>query len=515
MARFNFCGGSYQTEGLGFDAQRSVNMYSEVHELGDGFSRMALLYTPGLKSFATLDGIPRGQKEFNGRYFVAGAQNFYEAFPTFNTDGSLASISLTVRNVGTPLLNDFKPVSMAANEFQLLMSSGGNVYLFNLNTNAFSQVAASNFTLSTGPAPVTQVAFCTSFFLALIANSQTIQISNVLDGSNWSLNGQIVVSVFPDNVTSMVVDHDELWLMGNKRSAVYIATGSLNVFDVQPGGRIEEGSGAQFAPVSLDNSLFWISSSERGNAQAFRANGYTPQRVSTHAIELAWQSYPKVNDAVGYAYQERGHSFWVIFFPSATGGRSATWVYDTATQLWHERDQTINGLSFGHPSWNHAFAFGQHFVGDWRSNNLYVMSKRFFDNNGSPIIKVRTAPHVFNEQERIDHHRFELACDMGVGWASDDPTHQIGGLGQPPQVFLDWSNDGGKTWSNAQGRSFGFLGETRLPRPVWRRLGQARIRTYRITCSESVPLRIYDAFVNAEPGFQPTERIVHQIRKSA
>src|SRR5215471_9611225 len=207
MARFNFAGGSYQTEGLGYDCQRSVNLMPELHELGDGFSKGAMLYTPGLKSFATLDGIPRGQMEFNGRHFIAGSANFYESIPTFNIDGSLKSLSLTVRNSGVPLANDGKPVTMAANEFQLLLSSGGSVYLFNLNTNAFSQVAASNFTLSTGNAPVSQVAFCDSFFLALIANSQTVQISNVLDGSNWSANGQLVVSVFPENVTSMAVDH--------------------------------------------------------------------------------------------------------------------------------------------------------------------------------------------------------------------------------------------------------------------------------------------------------------------
>lgn len=182
----------------------------EIHELGDGFSKMAMLYTPGLKSFATLDGIPRGQMEFNGRHFIAGSSNFYESIPTFNADGSLKSISLTVRNSGVPLKNDAKPVTMAANEFQLLISSGGNVYLFNLNTTAFSQVAPSNFTLSTGNAPVSQVVFCDSFFLALIANSQTIQISNVLDGSNWSANGQLIVSVFPENITSMAVDHREL-----------------------------------------------------------------------------------------------------------------------------------------------------------------------------------------------------------------------------------------------------------------------------------------------------------------
>lgn len=513
MARFNFAGGSYQSEGLGYDSQRSLNLYPEVDESGDGFSRMAMLYTPGLKSFATLDGPPRAQLEYNGRHFVVGAVNLYEMIPTFNGDGSLHSVTPTVRNPGSPLANDAKPASMAANETQLLIASGGAVYLMTLATNAFQVIPASNFTLPSGPAPVTQVAFCDSFFLALIANSQNIQISNVLDGTSWFNNGQIVVSVFPENVVSMAVDHRELWLFGSKHTAVYVASGSLNVFDVQAGGFVEEGSGATFAVSTLDNSLFWVSSSSRGQAQAFRANGYTPQRISTHPIELAWQSFPRISDAVSYSYQDRGHNFWVIFFPSANGAQGATWVYDAATQLWHERDQLVNGSSFGHPSWNHASVFGQHFVGDWRSSNLYVMSKNYFDNNGAAYDKTRTCPHIFTEQERIDHYRFELACDMGDGWPSNDPGHQLGGMTTPPLVSLDWSNDGGKSWSNKQQRSFGFLGEDRLPRPVWRRLGQARTRTYRVTCSESVPVRMYDAYVNAAPGYQPTERLAHSLRK--
>lgn len=623
-ARFNFTGGSYQSQGLGFDCQRSVNLYPELHELGDGKSRMALWNTPGLRQLISLDGPPRGQFEFNGRLFAAGKVNFYEIIPTFSASGVLLSAITKVLNPALPLINDFLPVSMAANETQLLIASGGNVYIYylaktvdsvtNLPVAAgiFSQVAASNFTLSTGNAPVKQVVFCDSFFLALIANSQTIGISNVLDGNNWNLNGQIVVNVYADNVVGMVTDHREVWMMGRKKTVVYFASGSLSVFDVSPGGFVEQGSGATFATSQLDNSIFWVGGDDRGNAVGWRATGYNATRITTHPVELAWQSYPKISDAVSYAYQDRGHTFWVVLFPSANGGLGATWVYDTATGLWHERDllNEITGQSLAHPSWNHSFAFGQHIVGDWNTSNLYVMSINYYDNDGVPIIRLRTSPHVFTEQERIEHNRFELDMDVGVGatgaaqfailqdangrfWkltVSDDgqlhtsPTIVVGanpivltdptlaatwrlgvtitgnltttsvtldltkptsllmsspsfgwnlqvtatGLLQTtnagsvasginpfvPLIFLDWSNDGGKTWSNKQGRSFGALGETKA-RPVWRRLGQARVRTYRITCSEAVPIRIYDAYVNAMPGFAPTERIVHQYRKSA
>src|SRR6266849_4841841 len=166
---------------------------------------MILVQTPGLVSIAALDGPSRGQLEYNGRLFVVAGSYLYEIVET----ASGFPITVTANNLGQ-VTNDSLPASLAANETQLLVASGGNVYLLTLATNAFAQVPAANFTLPSGPAPVIQVAFCDSFFLALLANSQTIQISNVLDGGNWNLNGQIVVSVFPDNVMGMIVDHREV-----------------------------------------------------------------------------------------------------------------------------------------------------------------------------------------------------------------------------------------------------------------------------------------------------------------
>lgn len=624
MARFNFTGGSYTSQAVGFDAQRSVNLYPELDEAGDSKSKMALYSTPGIRWITALEGIPRAQFEYNGRYFAVGGTKLYEGIATNDIYGNFISLSLNILNLTVPIVNDNLPASIAANETQLAIASGGFVYIYYLSSTVdsvtgltvpagtFKQVPASSFTLSTGNAPVIQVAFCDSFFLALIANSQTVCISNVLDGFNWTLNGQIVVNVYPENVVGMIVDHREVWLRGKKKTVVYFASGSLSVFDVSPGGFVEQGGASPFGCSLLDNSIFWVGGDDRGNAIGWRATGYNAQRITTHAVEFAWQSYPKISDAVSYAYQGQGHAFWVVFFPSANNFLGATWVYDTSTGLWHERDflNVITGSSMAHPSWNHVFAFGQHIVGDWNSPNLYRMNINYTDNDGVPIIRMRTAPHVSTQMERMVYSQFELDMDVGLPaaplvsvpflqdsagglwrlWVSDlgilnttksslrigasivltDPTNAAtwivgvntlgqltttsatldltgpksltlvgpstfwnlqvtaGGLLQTiqttqgsivgstvaPQIFLDWSNDGAKTWSNKQGRSFGLTGQTRT-RVVWRRLGQARVRTYRVTCSEGVPIRIFDAYINAAPGYQPTERIGQQLRKSA
>lgn len=505
MARFSFCGGSYTLQSINADNQRCVNLYPEADETGEGRSKLILLPTPGLISLtADLDGPPRAQLEFNGRLFVIAGTKLYEV--KLVSLGFPIHISLTV--LGTGIANDGLPASMAANELQLLMCSAGSVYLFTFATNAFVQVPAANFTLPSGPAPVIQVAFCDSFFLALIANSQTVQISNVLDGVNWNLNGQIVVSVFPDNIISMIVDHRELGLIGRKKSVVYVATGSLNVFDPQPGGFIEQGGIATFGASQLDNSVFWVGGDDKGSGIGWRLNGYTPVRITTHAVELAWKSYPRRDDAVSYAYQSSGHSFWQLLFPSANNGNGATWDYDTATGLWHERDflNVTTGANMGHPSWNHSFWNGVHLVGDWRSNKLYQMDEAFFDNNGVPITRVRRAPHISTELETIKYSRFILDMETGLGTQT--------GAGSNPLVYLRWSDDGGHTWSSPQPRSAGVAGAYKT-RIRWARLGRARVRTYEVSCSEPIPIRFVDAYVNASPGYEPSERLPHQIRKVA
>jgi hypothetical protein len=611
VARFDFCGGSYTSQVVNANCQRALNLYPEIDESQSGRSKMILLPTPGLVSIATLDGPPRAQLEYNGRLFVIAGSKLYEIVLT--SLGPPIAVTANVLSGATALANDGLPASMAANETQLLMCSGGSVYLFTFAGSVFSTIAATNFTLPTGPAPVIQVAFCDSFFLALIANSQTVQISNVLDGSAWTLNGQIVVNVYPDNIIGMIVDHRELGLIGRKKSVAYIASTSANVFDVNPSSFVEQGGIATFAMSQVDNSVFWVGGDERGSGMGWRLNGYTPVRITTHAVELAWKSYPRRDNAVSYSYQDEGHSFWQVLFPSANNGNGATWDYDTASGLWHERDflNVTTGASGGHPSWNHAFWNGAHIVGDWRSTNLYQMSTGILDNAGVPIRRVRRAPHISTELEVIRHSRFVLDMETGLG---PEPPLQGGGtptvltlqdangvkwgvtvldngtlqttagslgaaqtiflnvgaatwqlgvtitglltttsvvfavnpsfitmvspsavtawdlavtavglltttanllvLARSPVVYLRWSDDGGHTWSNYQPRDAGQAGQYKV-RLRWARLGRARIRTYEISCSDPIPVRFVDAYVNAQPGYQPSERLTHQYRKVA
>lgn len=297
----------------------------------------------------------------------------------------------------------------------------------------------------------------------------------------------------PDNLLSLLVDHREIWLFGDTSTEVWYDSGNANFpFSFIQGAYISHGIVAPFSAARLDNTTFWLGNDEFGSGIVWRANGYAPVRISTYAIEQAIQRYPTITDAVAWTYQQDGHSFYVLNFPSG----NATWVYDAATGTWHERaylgtlaanDGTLNR---SRPI-THSFAFGKHIVGDWETGYLYQMTPAVFDDDTRQIQRLRRAPYIDNELKRVFFAQFQLDMEVGQG-NPGDPS-----LPEPvdPQISLRWSDDGGYTWSNYNTISMGLSGQYRK-RVVWRRLGHSRQRVFEVSTGQfGVGLSIYNAYL--------------------
>jgi hypothetical protein len=478
---FDFCGPSDQTQGVTFDNQIGFNCYCERAEVPGTRSQIALLHTPGKKVFAGLDesSVP-GLFEVNGRCFAA-ASNLWELTP----DGAFNRGSLGVAPV--------TPTQITANETQLVILNNGNLFVMVLATNAFQAVDMGQFN-----GPIAQIDFSDGYILATLQNSHTFQQSNLEDATTWSGLNISTVSLFPDNITSMKCDHREMWLYSGKKTAVYYNAGAgFPVFIPIQGAFLETGAAAAFATVQLDNSLFWLAQDERGFMVAFRANGYAGERVSTHAVELAWQQYPTVSNAVGYAYQEQGHTFWQLFFPSANNGKGATWDYDVATKYWHQRGSwdEQSGTYSADRSMSHTFCFGLNLVGDWASGNVYQLSSNILTENGNPIRGFRRTPTVSDSNKWIYFESIEFDVETGLG--PNIPLNDGTGATRPPQIILRWSNDGGKTWSNDYILSLGATGKY-SKRVIKRMLGRARKRIWEVSWSDPVPIRFVGAYLYGE-----------------
>lgn len=429
MARFAFVGPSYRSRSVNADCQMTMNWYPETLESGAGKSVMAMYQRAGLKFFAALPGETRvlGQFEFNGRMFAAGNNSLFEILAS---GLQINRGDFTGGNAGG------QPVVMVANQAQqLLVAAGGNLYVLHLDTNFLQAVDMSQL-----KGPVDQVVFVDTYFVAMIRNSNTFQLSNLLDGTTWLTTlDSSKIEVFPENVVSMVTAFREIWFLGNKKSAAYYNTGDPSFpFSPIPSGYMEQGATAKWAACLLDNTGFWIGGDERGAGIGWRASGYTPQRITTHAIEFEWQSYPRIDDAVAYAYQISGHTFWHIYFPSA----NKTWVYDAATNMWHEEGfwDAAHGVFRAHRSRCHCFAFGKHLVGDYATGNIYEMSLAYLNDFGNPIVRIRRSPHISNELQWQLHKSLQIDMEVGA-----TPQNNIVGI-RPFTTFT--IDDGtGQLWA--------------------------------------------------------------------
>jgi hypothetical protein len=242
----------------------------------------------------------------------------------------------------------------------------------------------------------------------------------------------------------------------------------------------------------MDNGLFWLGKDARGQGMVYRANGYSGQRISTHAVEWHIQQYGDLSDAIGYTYQQDGHSFYVLIFP----GADTTWVYDVATQAWHERAGFANGDFTRHRSNCQAFFGTKVMVGDYQNGNVYSFDLDDYSDNGSIqkwLRSWRALPTGQNNLKRTAHHSLQLDCESGVGLNL--------GQGSDPQVMLRWSDDGGHTWSNEHWVSIGRIGEY-YRRAIWRRLGMTlklRDRVYEVSGTDPVKIAIMGAELILSP----------------
>lgn len=487
-----FTGPSYQAASPIIDDEIAMNCFAEVAESPNALSKFALRRTPGRKVFATL---PEGKVPFdftvNGRTFAAGT-NLYEinAAGVVTNWGSLGA---------TPVL----PTMMTANETQLVILNNGNLYVFTLATNTLVAVQMAQFN-----GPIAQIAFCDGYILATLQNSHTFQQSNLEDATTWQGLNVATISYFPDNIVSLSVIYRVLWFFSGKRAIGYYNSGSgFPVFIPIQGAQVEHGSGAAFGVVQAADTLLWLEQDENGAMVARRLDGYSGTRVSTHAIELAWQQYGTTSDAIGWTYQQEGHYFATWLFPTA----NASWTYDITESrtagiaLWHQRGYWVQAaaLYIADRAMCHTFNFGKHLVGDWASGNIYDLSSKYYDDAGALIRGWRRTPTLGKENKWVYYDQIEFVMETGLA----PSTRLTDGLGQvrPAQILLRWSNDGGKTWSNWYFLSVGKQGEYDK-RVIKRMLGRARKRLWDVVWTDPYPFSFNGAFLEASPELQKNRK---------
>ena len=461
-------GATYVARSVNAADARMMNLFPEM--VPDGGKEPAFLQrAPGLRLLATVGTGPvRGLWTFGNYGYVVSGNELYRI-----------DSSYTITLLGT--VSGDGPVSMADNGTQLFIACNPAGYIYNASTGDFQQITDPDF-----PGAVT-VGYLDGYFVFNEPNSQRVWVTSLLDGTSIDPLEFASAEGSPDGLISLIIDHREAWLFGTNSVEVWYDAG-LADFPLQriQGAFNEIGCVAPYSVAKMDNGIFWLGADARGRGIVYRANGYTGVRISTHAVEWQIQQYGNLSDALAYTYQQDGHSFYVLIFPSA----NTTWVYDAATQAWHERAGWSNGAWTRHRSNCQMSYNNQIIVGDYEDGRIYAFDLDVYDDDGSVqrwLRSWRALPTGQNNLKRTAQHSLQLDMETGVGINI--------GQGSDPQVMLRWSDDGGHTWSNEHWVSVGKIGEF-YRRAIWRRLGMTlkiRDRVYEVSMTDPVKTAIMGA----------------------
>ena len=471
--------GAYEARSIIASAQRAVNLYPELNP-ADSPVKMTHYTSPGLVTIrvAPVPGYGRAlYRASDGTGYACIGSNVYriESNFTYTLLGTLA-------NYGTP-------VTMQDNGLALVIVDGTpNGYAIDMTAGTYGAITGAAFY------GADRVDFLDTYFLLNKPSTNIfyISLSNVdytmLTGGTAFDPVDFAAKVgYPDPINTLIVMHREAWMIGTQTCEVYYNSGAADfTFQQLPGSFVEHGCVAKYSVAKQDLMIYWLGQDAQGKAIVFKGAGYKAIRISTHALEQEIGSYSTISDAVSYTYQQDGHSFYVLNFPSA----DKTWVWDEATQLWHERAWLdSNGNLRRHRAQCAANIYGKNVCLDWETGTLYEFDLNAYTDAGNPIPRIRSFPHILDDGKRVRHTSF--IADLQVGTLPETLQQD------EPKLTLRWSDTRGASWSDGIMQGMGSSGEY-LRSIQFNRLGIARDRVYELSWSVPTKTALNGAFLQTQ-----------------
>jgi hypothetical protein len=466
-----FLGGQHKGFSPNQNTQETVNMFLEVDPSEE--NKLTLYRVDGKKDFIELPKSPiYNMAEFRGALYVVAGDSIYKIIET------VSGYSYSLIGVADLTLN----VTIAANNAgQLCFNSSytQKAYVLDTNTDTLTQITDPAFYGSP------RVDYLDGYGVFVKPNSQQFYISALNDFSTFDALDFASDEADPDNLVTFIVDHRELILFGERVSTVWFNSGDATFpLSRREGAEMEVGCAAALSVAKLDNTVFFLGRNAYGQGLVYRLNQYVPQIVSNRGIEQLINTFDRIDDAIAYAYQKNGHSFYVLTFPTA----NKTLVYDASIQdvdmAWAVRETYQLGRD---RAACHAFAFNKHLVGDYSSGKIFELDEDTHLDGGLPIVWSRTTAHIVSDYKRIRHKEVVLNFQTGVGLED----------GTDPLIYLTYSDDGGHSYITPREASLGVIGQ-RKNRIMFSRLGQSRDRVYKVFGSAPVKTVFISGFIELE-----------------
>jgi len=426
--------------------------------------RDAMRHTPGLSLWKELDsslGI-RGAVTNT----ISGTEYLYVVSGKKVYRLSTAGVSTEI--TGT-LDTKTGHVSMEKNANYIVIVDGSKLYY----------ISGTTLSLASLPAGVTPgtVTYIDSYFVINDINTGKFYVSGQDDPTSWDSLDFATAEAHPDDLVAVHADAGELFLFGRDTIEIYYNSGLADFPFARIGGAvIDSGIKSKDSIATIDNLIYYLANDNTVKV----ISKYSPQVISPPALSQQINELQDTSDAIGMAYKQNGNAFYVLTFPTG----DTTFVFNATTGRWHKWlwRNTRNKLH-RHRAGAIVTFDGQIIAGDHTYGRLYKVEDDVYTDNNEIIRRQLTAPIVIGGRERIIVNRVEIEMKTGVGLAS--------GQGSDPVVYMQKSNDGGRSWSNEREGKFGVLGQYNA-RVYWDRCGAGRTWMIRFSMSDPVEVAFFD-----------------------
>jgi uncharacterized membrane protein YgdD (TMEM256/DUF423 family) len=289
-------------------------------EFGKGKSPAMLVGTPGLTApVATL----AGSGGIRGAFKIDDATSIWVQGPTvYKVTSAYVSTSL-----GT-IADDSRPVQIAWNGNNLLITSAGSLYSLTLSGSSATSLATGIGMVDSIGDFFVATRTGTNFFIWSDAQPEPTTDPLVFNPLNFKST-----NFAADTMVGCKVSRSSVYFFGTKSVEPWYISGGADIpFSRIDGGAFKIGCIAKDSISELDG-VFWLGGDEKGAGEVWSISGGQPEKISTPAVDFMIAQWPDKTDAEAFTYKAEGHAFYVL---SSTSGNE-TWVYDITTKEWHQR----------------------------------------------------------------------------------------------------------------------------------------------------------------------------------
>lgn len=449
--------------------QSRLNCYYENRQDQDK-TKVAIYGTPGLVAKYTVGTTGLPLRAFVGSQSGLYAVDYNQFLAVNGNTGetqATGSISTITGNA-----------SIAISPTQVVLVDGNNGYYYSISGMVFLPIPSFP---ALGAMTCT---FVSGFFVAEQPGTQQFWVSNVFDGSTWSVLAFASASAYSDTILAVDNLLGNLVLFSQNHMEFWQNQGlSPEPFAPILSAQNEYGLAAIFSRVHVDQTLIFLAQTRTGSVQVVQIqNAYNPVIISDPDIDFVFNSFSTVSDAVALTYQQDTHKMYQITFPTA----NQSFIYDCSTKIWSRAQTGPSLIPTRHYGNLSAYFNGTTLISDYATSQIYSLSPTQYTDNGLTIVREIVTRHVLSQFNRIRISLLYLDMETGVGLQT--------GQGSNPQIMLQYSKDNGRTWSAERWAPLGLVGQY-LARVIWRRFGSTRDATWRIRMTDPVKFVITEGAI--------------------